>query len=728
MPQRFSCAILLLASVFWNDPVRAADTPPAIIPLTVEFSLDGKQYQAQSPAVPHAGKFWVRASWKGFQRPDDARQPYLALLIGETDFASADNGRQRRQGAPVYIQRPEVPYVARSEESVVFTVDLGPRKEGVSGRINKWDSAQGKFVDAPLPAIEALPAGVHLFTVQVYYRAADGGKTMGLGKELFAVTVENAPNEPETVIYVAPNGDDANPGTAEKPLATLRKALSDAKPGTRVTLKAGTYREGDIAMTRGGDVGKPLVIEGEKAGQVFLKGSQVVTGWKLHAEGVWKIENWTVNSQQLFADGQPLQQIGVQNRWHRQKLWADHVCLPPVGKGLEDLQPGSFYYDAAGKALYCMLADKGDPNARLMEASVKDCVLHGQGASHVTLRNLSFLHNNMTGNENRNGGLVAVGKSNWTLENCEFSYADFAGLGMSGENHIVRRCRIFNNGAVGVDINGSDAAHNWRRYQRPAQNILLEDLVVTGNNYRKFFDQWHAGGMKCVPCNRGVTVRRCSVTNNHGAGIWFDGGLGDIVIEDNLVADNLTGIFYEISSPAEGDPFGALIRNNRVINHPKQGIYISASSQAIVANNTCFRNRWDIVLHGMPRQEFGGCKLAGNRIRDNIVCGKVADIILFMGQDASDNVVDGNFYVTGESKAAPRFGIASVKTYEDRVYTDLGKLSEAEKLEAHGLSGDPQWVAPAEYDFRLKSGSPAAGKGWQPKGDGSDVQARRPEK
>ena len=41
----------------------------------------------RSPAVPHAGKFWVRASWKGFQRPDDARQPYLALLIGETDFA-----------------------------------------------------------------------------------------------------------------------------------------------------------------------------------------------------------------------------------------------------------------------------------------------------------------------------------------------------------------------------------------------------------------------------------------------------------------------------------------------------------------------------------------------------------------------------------------------------------------------------------------------------------------
>jgi hypothetical protein len=41
--------------------------------------------------------------------------------------------------------------------------------------------------------------------------------------------------------YVSPGGDDANPGTQDKPWRTLQKACAELKPDTVVYLMAGTY-------------------------------------------------------------------------------------------------------------------------------------------------------------------------------------------------------------------------------------------------------------------------------------------------------------------------------------------------------------------------------------------------------------------------------------------------------------------------------------------------------
>ena len=70
---------------------------------------------------------------------------------------------------------------------------------------------------------------------------------------------------------------------------------------------------------------------------MILKGSVPIKACGTHAPGVWKREDWDVNSQQLLADGNLIEQIGVQNQWNVRILWAGHVALPPVGKGLADL-------------------------------------------------------------------------------------------------------------------------------------------------------------------------------------------------------------------------------------------------------------------------------------------------------------------------------------------------------------------------------------------------------
>ena len=45
-------------------------------------------------------------------------------------------------------------------------------------------------------------------------------------------------------IFVSPNGSDANPGTMDKPLATLQKAQDLAQPGDTVYIRGGTYNIG----------------------------------------------------------------------------------------------------------------------------------------------------------------------------------------------------------------------------------------------------------------------------------------------------------------------------------------------------------------------------------------------------------------------------------------------------------------------------------------------------
>lgn len=42
-------------------------------------------------------------------------------------------------------------------------------------------------------------------------------------------------------IYIAPNGDDTNPGTMEYPFATFPKAISDVIPGDTIYVRGGTY-------------------------------------------------------------------------------------------------------------------------------------------------------------------------------------------------------------------------------------------------------------------------------------------------------------------------------------------------------------------------------------------------------------------------------------------------------------------------------------------------------
>ncbi|MFX0195091.1 MAG: right-handed parallel beta-helix repeat-containing protein [Candidatus Hodarchaeota archaeon] len=60
--------------------------------------------------------------------------------------------------------------------------------------------------------------------------------------------------------YVAKNGNDSNPGTVDKPWATIAKGASVASPGDTVLVSDGTYNEGPITFANSGTAAKLITL------------------------------------------------------------------------------------------------------------------------------------------------------------------------------------------------------------------------------------------------------------------------------------------------------------------------------------------------------------------------------------------------------------------------------------------------------------------------------------
>ena len=89
--------------------------------------------------------------------------------------------------------------------------------------------------------------------------------------------------------YVSVQGDDANDGSASRPLRTISAAAQVAQPGDVITVHEGVYRE-RINPPRGGtSEAERIVYQAAPGEKVVIKGSEVVKGWEKvrarHLEG-----------------------------------------------------------------------------------------------------------------------------------------------------------------------------------------------------------------------------------------------------------------------------------------------------------------------------------------------------------------------------------------------------------------------------------------------------------
>ncbi len=76
----------------------------------------------------------------------------------------------------------------------------------------------------------------------------------------------------ETSYYVAPDGDDLNPGTIDRPWRTLSKAALELQPGDTLLIRGGEYRE-QLLAARSGEPGAYITFKAYPGEQVVVRGN-----------------------------------------------------------------------------------------------------------------------------------------------------------------------------------------------------------------------------------------------------------------------------------------------------------------------------------------------------------------------------------------------------------------------------------------------------------------------
>ena len=86
--------------------------------------------------------------------------------------------------------------------------------------------------------------------------------------------------------YVSPTGNDLNPGTLDRPFATIQKAANVAKEGSIIYIRGGIYNQ-KVRTTHSGASGAPITFQNYQDEKVILDGSTV----KLEDDGLFTIED-----------------------------------------------------------------------------------------------------------------------------------------------------------------------------------------------------------------------------------------------------------------------------------------------------------------------------------------------------------------------------------------------------------------------------------------------------
>ncbi len=111
---------------------------------------------------------------------------------------------------------------------------------------------------------------------------------------------------PATAYFVAPNGNDTNPGTITQPYLTIQKCATTVASGSTCYLRAGTYTE-TVTPNSGTTISS---YDGES---VTVDGSDVVTGWTVYQGSIYQatVTLSTGDTNQVFANGQMM----TEARW-----------------------------------------------------------------------------------------------------------------------------------------------------------------------------------------------------------------------------------------------------------------------------------------------------------------------------------------------------------------------------------------------------------------------------
>jgi hypothetical protein len=419
--------------------------------------------------------------------------------------------------------------------------------------------------------------------------------------------------------------------------------------------------------------------------------------------------------------------------------------------------PGEWYLDRRkGVVLYRAKAGE-DPNKSEVIAPRLRGLLVFQGdwaarrsLQHVVVRGLTFAYTDWTLGENGYadtqaafgiaGDVRAEAAVDCVVETCRFLHlAGYAlELGRGCQRWRVVGNEMFDLGAGGVRIGEpnprSDATdanrehvvtdnhiHRLGRVYAPAIGVLILQSGLNRVAHNHIHDLFYTAisvgwnwGYQETPCRENVI----EFNHLHDIGQFLLSDMGAVytlgiqkgtIIRNNLIHDVNAFTYGGWGLYTDEGSTDIVLENNVVSRTKSAGFHQHYGRDNIVRNN--------VFAYGKEHQLMRSREEEHNSFTfvNNIVCFDSGDLL---GSSWSNNrfKLDYNVYFDTRPNASAeslRFQEATLAQWRERGH------------DVHSLVADPQFVAPKEYDFRLKPTSPAISLGCKPI-DLRDVGVRKP--
>ncbi len=479
-----------------------------------------------------------------------------------------------------------------------------------------------------------------------------------------------------------PAASDANPGTEDRPFLTINQAAGVLRPGERVVVKTGVYRE-RVDPARGGDGPDRMIgYEAAPGAEVVVKGSRLVNDgwtpsveWKLNVPGGGPRDKVRIFRRRIddldFRGYNPFGMASImQNRVYLfpkpEELWR-HLRRRGLvfvdGTPLEQVElyqglaakDGAFWCEHDGLTVHVRLPGDAELAGHDIELAIQEQVFapRALGLGFIRVKGMTFEHgaNAFPGPQR---GLVSMSRGHdWIVEDCVIRHANGVALDIGAQDWdmippdligraIVRRNVIEDAGVCGIAGVG-------------ARDTLIAGNLIQRVGGRDVELAWETGGIKLHLAKNCLIAGNVIRHTRHAEAIWIDYENANTRITGNVMGDNLEtfrgGVYLEASHEPN------MIDNNIVWKatesagggsydmpgHGGWGITVDGSDETTIAHNLVgltqdaaikFRNIESRIVTGR------GGTTRRSRVLGNIFyrCGKAIDF------SNLDNTADANLY------------------------------------------------------------------------------------
>lgn len=446
---------------------------------------------------------------------------------------------------------------------------------------------------------------------------------------------------PANAIFVATNGSDSNPGTIDRPLATLEKATQVVKENGTVVLRGGTYHEDALVYPRRG-----ITIQPYQKEAVWFDGAETVSGWT-QSGNVWVKGGWNAffDSSPTFVKGAP-DGTSVGYVWlnpdyplaaHPDQIWVDDVALTQVGSRAA-VNAGTFFVDQANKQLVIGT----NPNGKRVDVSTLGKALSIR-AEDSTVRGIGVRR---YASSMPTKGTVTADFPGITLENMMIVDNATTGFHTWAKNVELRNVTVAGNGYMGF------SGHN-------ADGLKVDSLLSYANNTQHFNRTPGSGALK-VTATKTVTVQNSSFIDNWGQGVWFDDSVQNITFTGNdVVGTEGNGLVLEISEHAT-------VADNLIANSGIAGALITNTGNVSVWNNTIVGNKRNVnIVEDARRGPTTAIPWVTKNVEfvNNVVAGEAGADCVMCVESWSKTLTGATMLTKSEGNLFHRTGAESPKSF-----------------------------------------------------------------